>query len=689
MAGIPGTQGGLGRYNNIEVILVPNPLYTITDGNTLNEPVESVSLTPHQIRKVEIVKSYETHSTEVYITFDMLDPTAFSRISEGTYIIYLFINGYNNPGGASRFNYFVCDELVPLETTEVFGTYPALSARGRFSSITKIRLQYENIIPFELGGQGSTKAQGAGKTPFEFFENDLKKMYYSLYTDRSTESARASIFSTKFTTPNADTLIPMGPQDGYFINTKNNFEAFGYIFDHYPLFRTVYNWVLDDFCSEDANGSSTLFVSDLIRWDSWQNHIDENLSTLFNVSTGESENAFETLGLSTVIQAKQIDHSPFYNYFRYSIRDDLPKIYATDIHTHEPINTNWWNAVHAKKYLIYQSETGLGVKEMDNPLYKEYLTFLSGEEVENVQQYKKVFQALHPSLETYEFTNLFFGEVDLNSVIEIKRKNLSPENDFGFNRIGLCYQIKQTFERTSIMPPRIKDGDAKIKGPQDWLDDPSYTPTYIHSAEATFLMIDEGAKNLREFNALPQPVVDREFVISPDDLSQLNLNDPCESGRYDPELGTDGLGIPGNTSIVDQARAIESNNVRYVYGGHSAHAMDCSFFVQTAVHAAGADQGYGKRYPRTTADQYPWCLKNAIPIAFEHRQPGDIVFFTSQGKHHGHTGIFTGKETVIEASSSRGKVLERDLGRRKVSGVFRIVPKGSKPNKAPDPSTGG
>lgn len=664
-------SGGIGRYNKVEVTLIPNPMYILTASAKQEKSLELIQLTPHQIKKVEIIKSYETHLTEVWIDFTYMDSTAVARISDGSYLVALYIGAEAITGGRERFNFFVCDIIKPTGIAEVYGNFPAIEARGKFSSITKNRLEIENAFPFELGGKGAAAGKpaiGASENPYSFFNNEFKKLYYELYAERETESENASVISTKFTVADEDTLVKSSPSSGYLINANNNMETLEYLREHYPMYKTVYTWILDDFSSLPGYAPSTYFITDLIRWDSWKSSVDTEFSRFFNKNDAKAE---EITGAAVLMGVKQTDFKPFYNRYRYRVRDDDPKIYATDIASGAPILMSAWNTLHANKYMMVQTATGYAIKKMTNPINVEYLTFMTPEEIEEVQTYKKVFENLHPSLATYSFTNLFFGNVDLNTVVKIDKASLDDEENYGFDRYGLCYQIKMVFEQTPIQPSGVKNQMKMTTNPADWLDDPALTPQFIMSAEATFLFIDEGAKTIREYKNLDIPQIDRMYEVDYYDLMNMAVMDPCDIASDD---GGDGRGIPGNRSIVDQGRHLVDNGFTYVWGGTSDKGMDCSAFTQKAVTRAEANQGY-PAYPRVTTDQYNWCRKYAIPIDPKHAQPGDIIFFRTKRCKVCHTGIISGGGNVLEASSTRGKGVEKPIGNRHITAIFRIVPK--------------
>ncbi len=89
--------------------------------------------------------------------------------------------------------------------------------------------------------------------------------------------------------------------------------------------------------------------------------------------------------------------------------------------------------------------------------------------------------------------------------------------------------------------------------------------------------------------------------------------------------------------------------VRYRYGGTDKDGVDCSGLVYNVFYE------YGIILPRTAAQQYNFMKR----VEYENLQVGDLVFFSSGG-NVSHVGIYTGNNTMIHASTSKG-VIYQDL----------------------------
>ncbi|MNP77977.1 outer membrane lipoprotein [compost metagenome] len=69
--------------------------------------------------------------------------------------------------------------------------------------------------------------------------------------------------------------------------------------------------------------------------------------------------------------------------------------------------------------------------------------------------------------------------------------------------------------------------------------------------------------------------------------------------------------------------------------------------------------------PRTAAEQARYIVDNNLAIQYEHLAPGDLVFWSYERNGRfmdiTHVGIYAGNGKVVDASSSRGQVVYRNL----------------------------
>ncbi|MDU5145405.1 MAG: NlpC/P60 family protein, partial [Paenibacillus dendritiformis] len=86
---------------------------------------------------------------------------------------------------------------------------------------------------------------------------------------------------------------------------------------------------------------------------------------------------------------------------------------------------------------------------------------------------------------------------------------------------------------------------------------------------------------------------------------------------------------------------------------------DCSYLVQWVY------QQLSIQLPRTAAEQARHCVDNGWTIRFEDLAPGDLVFwsYARNGRFMDitHVGIYAGNGKVVDASSTRGQVVYRNL----------------------------
>lgn len=145
-------------------------------------------------------------------------------------------------------------------------------------------------------------------------------------------------------------------------------------------------------------------------------------------------------------------------------------------------------------------------------------------------------------------------------------------------------------------------------------------------------------------------------------LSQLS---GCASNEKAP-LSVMPTPEAGNRIAANEALQLQGKP--YVYGGESpSQGFDCSGLVYYVYNRQGV------RLPRDTQS-----LARQLPaVEPEQRQPGDLLFFTTD-RPFSHVGIYIGGEQFVHAPSARtGRVMVSDLRqpywRERFIGVRRPV----------------
>lgn len=101
----------------------------------------------------------------------------------------------------------------------------------------------------------------------------------------------------------------------------------------------------------------------------------------------------------------------------------------------------------------------------------------------------------------------------------------------------------------------------------------------------------------------------------------------------------------------------------------SGRYVDCSYFAYWAYDQAGVV------IPTSSVEQARYCFNNGSKVELEDLQPGDLIFWSKKchcGRWHEihHSAIYLGDNKVIEASSSRGRVVIRELWEGDVWSIF-------------------
>jgi lipoprotein Spr len=123
------------------------------------------------------------------------------------------------------------------------------------------------------------------------------------------------------------------------------------------------------------------------------------------------------------------------------------------------------------------------------------------------------------------------------------------------------------------------------------------------------------------------------------------------------------------TAAAWKAEANRWLGVKYRKGGTDRTGIDCSGLTSRMYLAVA-----GMALPRTSQDQ----SRYGKPVSRKDLQPGDLVFFSSLGRHLvDHVGIYLGDRQFVHASPSKGVVVSsllKDYYMKRYHSARRIVP---------------
>ena len=166
--------------------------------------------------------------------------------------------------------------------------------------------------------------------------------------------------------------------------------------------------------------------------------------------------------------------------------------------------------------------------------------------------------------------------------------------------------------------------------------------TYIEGAE--LYRFDEEKRRMLEelmsedYNELWTELLDVDIYggLSYEELTQISAD------------------LPTGTKGGDIAQAALSK------AGTAYSVMDCSQLTQYAYAQAGVS------LPRTSVAQAKYCYDNGYAISGIQLQPGDLIFWSKacscrRWNEIHHTGIYIGSGKIVDASSTKGRVVVRNL----------------------------
>jgi cell wall-associated NlpC family hydrolase len=197
-------------------------------------------------------------------------------------------------------------------------------------------------------------------------------------------------------------------------------------------------------------------------------------------------------------------------------------------------------------------------------------------------------------------------------------------------------------------------------------EDPSAPPVPVTTlnvyVSVNSLTYEEGAK-MHIFDRKQMALLDR--LMSPSyytyfaDLLGVDVYDGTESEELQQIIA----GLPQGTkgAAIVQAALIRIGHPYSKSKRGSGNYVDCSYFVYWSYNQAGIT------IPTSSVEQARYCNNNGYVVDKEDLKPGDIVFWAKTGCSCGrwreihHAARYIGNNKTIEASSSKGRVIIRDL----------------------------
>lgn len=183
-------------------------------------------------------------------------------------------------------------------------------------------------------------------------------------------------------------------------------------------------------------------------------------------------------------------------------------------------------------------------------------------------------------------------------------------------------------------------------------EEETFTTLYINITIDSMTYL-EGADLYRfddEQRAMLEELMSEEYSTLWANLLDVDIFGGLTSAELTEIIGNLPTGTEGG-SIADAALSKV---------GTAYSVMDCSQLTQYAYAQVGVS------LPRTSVEQAKFCSNNGYAISKSQLQPGDLIFWSKKcscgrwNEIH-HTGVYIGGGKIVDASSSKGRVVLRDL----------------------------
>lgn len=228
-------------------------------------------------------------------------------------------------------------------------------------------------------------------------------------------------------------------------------------------------------------------------------------------------------------------------------------------------------------------------------------------------------------------------EEDKEKVVVVQgevEEKLTEQEELKEDLVEMKVVIKNQKEATEDSEKELKKQEKKLKKTVAKLETED---SDLSSLEAQVARQLAQARN-------PEPA-----VASTESSSQSSGSDNSSSNNVSTLSEDKPKNTPaasgGSSSAIQAAQSQLNVPNRYVLGGKSPGAFDCSGFVSWAYGQSGKSIPSNTRSLRTLGTK----------VSYSEAQPGDLIFFTNPGgQTDGHVGIYLGNGKFIGSQTSTG-----------------------------------
>lgn len=226
------------------------------------------------------------------------------------------------------------------------------------------------------------------------------------------------------------------------------------------------------------------------------------------------------------------------------------------------------------------------------------------------------------------------------------------------NTVGFTYELHEVVPENAPTPTPDENGNTPEPETVTQLIVNVHQRSMTYREAAEYYHFDESQMQLLEEMMSPAYTKYYAALIGVDLLSGADYTEIISH-------------LPSNSKGADVVRAaLTKLGCPYVWGAKGSTKFDCSGLAYWAIHEV--DPELGDHMYTNAAGQAKYCHDRGLLVAWSELEPGDLVFWVNkkcEGCHRWkeihHVGIYVGDGKVVEASSSKGCVVVRDLWQTK------------------------